>query len=109
MTEYRPPEHAGHAPSASRSFEEAFDKYVHDDSIEGAAYVVVDSGRAAQWHVLGMADRDQRQPVDQKTIFHWGSITKTLTAVALMQLRDAGKVSLDDSITKYVPELVRSV
>jgi len=107
MNDDRSQEQSGPPASASHSFQEAFDKYVHDDSIEGAAYVVVDSGRAAQWHVLGMADLDRRQPVDQKTIFHWGSITKTLTAVAVMQLRDAGKISLDDSITRYVPELVR--
>src|SRR5262245_32714798 len=93
--------------SVSNRFREAFDKYVRDDSIEGAGYVVVDNGHTSEWHVIGMADRDARQPVDQKTIFHWGSITKTLTAVAVMQLRDSGKISLDDSITKYVPELDR--
>jgi CubicO group peptidase (beta-lactamase class C family) len=93
--------------TTSNNFQDAFDKYVHDDSIEGAACVVVDNGRAAQWHAIGLADRDLRQAVDQKTIFHWGSITKTLTAVAVMQLRDRRKLSLDDSITKYVPELER--
>jgi CubicO group peptidase (beta-lactamase class C family) len=93
--------------SPSHSFEEAFDRYVRDDSIEGAAYVVVEDGRATEWHTLGMADRDLRQTVDHETIFHWGSITKTLTAVAVMQLRDSHRISLDDSITKYVPELER--
>ena len=93
--------------SGPQSFREAFEKYVHDDSIEGASYVVVEHGRAVEWHVIGMADRELGQAVDQRTIFHWGSITKTITAVAVMQLRDSGKISLDDSITKYVPELDR--
>jgi len=93
--------------SGPQSFREAFEKYVHDDSIEGASYVVVEHGRAVGWHVIGMADRELGQAVDQRTIFHWGSITKTITAVAVMQLRDSGKISLDDSITKYVPELDR--
>jgi CubicO group peptidase (beta-lactamase class C family) len=91
----------------SKSFRDAFDVYVHDDSIVGAAYVVVDNGQVVEWHSTGMADRDLNQPVDQNTIFHWGSITKTLTAVAVMQLRDRHQLSLDDSITKYVPELTR--
>ena len=90
-----------------QEFEPAFDKYVHDDSIVGAAYVLVKDGQAGDWHSVGMADREVNQPVDQKTIFHWGSITKTLTAVAVMQLRDRHRISLDDSITKYVPELSR--
>ena len=93
--------------SSTKSFADAFDNYVHDDSIVGASYVIVSDGRAIEWHHVGMADREPIQPVDQNTIFHWGSITKTLTAVAVMRLRDQGRISLDDSITKYVPELVR--
>src|SRR6476659_9913712 len=94
-------------PISGSVFEIAFDKYVHDDSIVGAAYVLVKDGQVAEWHSVGMADREGNQPVDQNSIFHWGSITKTLTAVAVMQLRDRHKISLDDSITKYVPELNR--
>src|SRR5881396_1114182 len=44
-----------------------------------------------------------RQRVDERTIFHWASITKTLTAVAVMQLRDRGRLSLDDRVTRYLP------
>lgn len=95
------------ATVVSQSFRDAFDAYVDHDSIVGAAYVVVDNGRVVEWQSTGMADRDLKQPVDQNTIFHWGSITKTLTAVAVMQLRDRHQLSLDDSITKYVPELTR--
>jgi CubicO group peptidase (beta-lactamase class C family) len=91
----------------AQTFQDSFDQYVREDSIVGASYVIVKDGHAIEWHPAGMADRDSKQPVDDRTIFHWGSITKTLTAVAVMQLRDQGKLSLDDSITKYVPELVR--
>ena len=45
------------------------------------------------------------QKVDERTIYHWASVTKTLTAVAIMQLRDRGKLSLDDKVTTWVPEL----
>jgi len=102
---------AKHYPKADTpdgpAFQVAFDKYVRDDAIVGAAYVLVKDGQAREWHSVGMADRERKQPVDQNTIFHWGSITKTLTAVAVMQLRDRHLISLDDSITKYVPELNR--
>jgi CubicO group peptidase (beta-lactamase class C family) len=43
--------------------------------------------------------------VDEDTIFHWASITKTFTGVAIMQLRDRGLLKLDDPIVKYLPEL----
>ena len=38
------------------------------------------------------------------TLFRCGSITKTFTATAIMQLRDAGKLFLDDPIVRYIPE-----
>ncbi|MGD8321297.1 MAG: serine hydrolase domain-containing protein [Gemmatimonadota bacterium] len=53
----------------------------------------------------GMADLDPSRPVDANTIYHWASITKTFTAISIMQLRDRGLLSLDDPIVKYVPEL----
>jgi len=62
-----------------------------------------DSVLAREFH--GKADLETNRPVDANTIYHWASITKTLTAIAIMQLRDRGRLSLDDPIVKYVPEL----
>jgi len=92
---------------AQESFQDMFDAYVETDGIVGASYVALDRGTITTAHNVGMADRDRNQPVDPNTVFHWASITKTLTAVAVMQLRDRGRLSLDDPIVKYVPELRR--
>jgi CubicO group peptidase (beta-lactamase class C family) len=62
-----------------------------------------DSVLAREFH--GLADRETGRRVDANTIFHWASITKTMTAIAIMQLRDRGRLSLDDPIVKHVPEL----
>lgn len=43
----------------------------------------------------------------ERTIYHFGSITKTLTAIAVMQLRDRGRLTLEDRVTSYIPELRR--
>jgi CubicO group peptidase (beta-lactamase class C family) len=93
-------------PLAAQDFRAAFDKYVHDDSVVGGAYVVVDHGRITEWHGVGMADRERHESIDSNTIFHWASITKTFTAVAMMQLRDRHRLSLDDHIIDYCPELL---
>lgn len=89
------------------SFQVAFDQFVHEDEIMGGSYVLLERGKVVESHNIGMADVAEKQPVNDDTIFHWASITKTLTAVAMMQLRDHGKLSLDDPILKYVPELSR--
>src|SRR5690606_33954503 len=55
----------------------------------------------------GVADLEARRQVDDSTIFHWASITKTFTAIAIMQLRDRGRLTLDDTVVHYLPELRR--
>lgn len=50
----------------------------------------------------GYADMETKQPVTLDTRFRIASITKTFTALAIMQLRDAGKLSLDDPASKYL-------
>ncbi len=53
---------------------------------------------------FGFADVDKKVPADRTTVYRVGSVTKLFTALMLMQLRDAGKLNLDDPIEKYLPE-----
>ena len=73
--------------------------------IVGSSLVVVKDGRVAARQFEGYQDLDARRPVDAETIYHWASITKTFTGIAIMQLRDRHLLALDDPIVKYVPEL----
>ena len=82
-----------------------FDAYADSDRVVGASVLVMREGRVVDRHDYGDGDRALGQRVTARTIFHWGSITKTLTAIAIMQLRDRGRLSLDDKVTRYVPEL----
>jgi len=86
-------------------FTRAFDAYATGDSVVGASVLMMRDGRVLAHHEYGFADRALGRRVDERTIFHWGSITKTLTAVAVMQLRDRKRVSLDERVTQYIPEL----
>jgi len=52
----------------------------------------------------GYADLQQKIPADAQTVYDIGSMTKLFNAAMLMQLRDAGKLNLDDPIEKYLPE-----
>jgi CubicO group peptidase (beta-lactamase class C family) len=88
-------------------FTRAFDDFARADSVVGGAAVLMRDGRILARHDYGWADRDARQRVDSTTLFHYASITKTLGAVAVLQLRDRGLLSLDDPATKYLPELRR--
>src|SRR6266705_5484197 len=94
-----------HPPAGWDAFTRSFDAYAAGDSIVGASVLVVANGRVAAHLEYGAADRTLGQRVDTNTIYHWASITKTLTAIAILQLRDRGRLSLDDHVTKWIPEL----
>ena len=86
-------------------FIQMFDATVDGDHIVGAGVILVRDGHIVAHHEHGFADRDRGVRITSQTIYHYGSITKTLTAIAIMQLHDRGRLTLDDPITKYVPEL----
>jgi CubicO group peptidase (beta-lactamase class C family) len=66
--------------------------FVRDGAVTGKAFA-------------GLQDLASRRPVTEDTIYHWASITKMFTGVAIMQLRDRGRLSLEDPVVRYVPEL----
>ena len=88
-----------------RRTDEIFARY----KVPDAAVGVVAGGRLLWFRGFGHRDTEGRWPVDERTAFRIGSITKTFTSVALLQLRDAGKLSLDDPLTKYLPEAAQIV
>jgi CubicO group peptidase (beta-lactamase class C family) len=82
-----------------------FRQRVQAAGIVGSSLMFVTGGRVVHQALEGYQERETRRRVDEETIYHWASITKTFTGVAIMQLRDRGLLSLDDPAVKYVPEL----
>ncbi|HEV8447882.1 MAG TPA: serine hydrolase domain-containing protein [Gemmatimonadaceae bacterium] len=99
------PPAAAQAPAGWNDFKKVFQSYVDSDKVVGASVVVLKAGRETGRYDTGFADRAAGVRVDSQTIYHWGSITKSLTGISIMQLRDRGKLSLDDKIVRWVPEL----
>jgi CubicO group peptidase (beta-lactamase class C family) len=82
-----------------------FAQAANEEGIVGAGMYLVGRNGVVDSAFTGLADRDEKRPVNGATIWHWASITKTFTAIGIMQLRDRKLLSLDDPIVKYVPEL----
>ncbi len=96
-------------PAAWHAAVERFDRFVHEDSVVGGALVRVDGGTLTE-HYVGSGDRGDSGRAGRsgmQTFWHWGSITKTLTAVAVMRLVEEGRVALDQPATHFIPELRR--
>jgi CubicO group peptidase (beta-lactamase class C family) len=70
-------------------------------SISAAA---VGNGEVVWEEALGLADVEGKVEATPDTQYRVGSITKTFTAAAVMQLRDAGELELDDPLSQHIPE-----
>lgn len=82
--------------------------FVKEHRLPGTAVGVVHEGKLVWSKGIGFADVAKKQPATPKTLYRIASITKTFTATAVMQLRDAGKVDLDDRALEYLPELKKA-
>lgn len=96
------------AHAAAATLEEAVDLCVLQDMAEvgtaGASVAVAVDGQLVYRNGYGVKHRTQGGAVDADTYFRIGSVTKMLTAAAVMQQVEAGTVSLDDPVTLHVPE-----
>jgi CubicO group peptidase (beta-lactamase class C family) len=92
------------------TLEEAIDQCVEFDmwrlSAPGAAVAVVLDGELIYESGYGVKNRDGDDPVDPETIFRIGSVTKQMTAAAVLQQVELGRVELDAPVTDYIPEFV---
>ncbi len=87
------------------AFHAKFDAVLTQHGVVGGGFAFMHGAGPATEYVFGEARNDAHIPVDADTAYNWASITKTMTAIAILQLRDRGKLSLDDPAARYVPEL----
>ncbi|MGH9908595.1 MAG: serine hydrolase domain-containing protein, partial [Pyrinomonadaceae bacterium] len=91
--------------SARQSFKTFYEQSLRKNGIIGSSFMFIHDNKVVDRQYYGAANIEKKQAVDEDTIYHWASITKTFTGIAIMQLRDRGLLKLDDSIVKYLPEL----
>jgi len=95
-------------PARDAELVAALARFVVDNRLPGASAAVVLGGELAWSSQLGFADVAAGVPSGQATLYRIASITKTFTATAVVQLRDAGRLALDDPAVSYLPELRRA-
>lgn len=74
-------------------------------AVPGVAVAASQDGRLVYERGFGWADRERQAPIDGETLFGIGSITKSVTAVAILQLAEQGRLRLDAPASAYLPEL----
>ncbi len=71
----------------------------------GGVTLIARNGRIVDWQAYGFRDLARTQPMQRDDIFRIYSMTKTITSVAVLQLVEEGRITLDDPVSRYLPEL----
>jgi len=99
------PDRATRLVAAVPAIDSLFRDFATRSHVPGIAWGLLIDGRLVHIGTAGVRDIANSAPVDSTTVFRIASMTKSFTAVAILQLRDAGRLSLDDPVDRYVPEL----
>jgi CubicO group peptidase (beta-lactamase class C family) len=82
-----------------------FRKYAEENRLPGVAYGLVVDGKLVHKGNYGYTDIEKKIPVTSSSLFRIASMSKSFTCMAILKLRDEGKLNLDDPAYKYIPEL----
>jgi len=88
------------------------DKLANDalakSGVPGASIAVVKDGKIVYLNAYGSARLEPKTPATPAMRYSIGSISKQFTAVAMLLLQEQGKLSLDDKVAKFIPDLTRA-
>lgn len=83
-------------------FDELFQSFVTQHKLPGAAVAITRGGKLVYARGFGYADAESKVPVPPDALFRIASVSKPVTAVAVLMLAEQGKLKLDDAVLKYV-------
>lgn len=92
-------------PAALAEVDRIFAQWRLDAHVPGLVYGIVADGRLVHVKGLGVQDLETRRPADGDSLFRIASMSKAFTALAILKLRDEGKLALDAPAEAYVPEM----
>jgi CubicO group peptidase (beta-lactamase class C family) len=96
---------AAHAQPAAQGIVGSLQPFVENHTIAGAVTLVASKDKVLSLEAVGYADLAANKPMRADCLFWIASMTKPVTATAVLMLQDEGKLSVDDPVAKYLPEL----
>jgi CubicO group peptidase (beta-lactamase class C family) len=93
-------------PPASLEVTAAMNPYLDSYKLAGVVSLIADKGGKVHYkNLLGYADVETKKPIREDNVFWIASMTKMFAGASIMMLADEGRVSLDDPVTKFIPQL----
>lgn len=97
-------EAAGLSAARLRDATALLNRYVTEQRIAGAVAAVARRGKLGYLEAVGVQDLQTRVPMTERSLFRIYSMTRPITAVAVMMLHEEGRFQLDDPVAKFIPE-----
>lgn len=91
--------------TAQEKVRRCLEEMIEDADTPGVQYMMLSADSILFSFTGGLADLEQQSSFSDSTTLHAFSVTKTFTALAVLQLEEAGKINLDDPVQNYVPDL----
>jgi len=85
--------------------EQLYKDYAEKNHFPGYAFGILLDGKLVYTGSGGFTDIDKKIPASTRSMFRIASMSKSFTAMAILQLRDQGKLKLDDPVYQYIPEM----
>ncbi len=82
--------------------------YVDKGHLPGTFVRIIKEGKVVYNDLYGFVDIEKNKPVKEESLYRIFSMTKPITAVAIMTLQDQGMLKLDDKVSKYIPEFANT-
>ncbi len=101
------PASVGLAPARLQEATDMLRRFATEGKIAGAVAGVARNGKLAYLEAAGFQDLETRAPMTPRSLFRIYSMTKSITAVAVMMLHEEGRFALTDPVSKYLPEFKR--
>src|SRR5206468_9179860 len=83
---------------------DAMARHVEAKDVAGAVALVARRGKIVHFEAQGLADVDAKKPMMKDSIFRLASMSKPITAVAVMMMMEEGKIRLSDRVSTFIPE-----
>lgn len=94
--------------SINQKLHSLMEEYAKEKNIPGIAYGIVVDNELVLSSAVGFLDLAKQTPARTDAAFRIASMTKSFTAMAILKLRDEGKLSLNDPVVKYIPQMEKT-
>lgn len=98
------PESAGMSAERLKRIDNVLQQFIEKNTLPGMVAILVRNGQIVYHKAFGMADVQASRPMKTDDIFRIASMSKAITSTAVMMLYEEGKFSLDDPVSKFIPE-----